>query len=138
MSRNGHYRAGTVTHHYIVRDINRYFPSAQRINGCKTFDFNAGFILYKLGALKLGLFGAFIAVVGYIAEIGYFILILIDNRMLRSYNHKGDAEKGVGTGRIYAELFAEAFKLKVDKGAGGFADPVDLLLLYVGKIIYLA
>ena len=49
--------------------------------------------------------------------------------MLRSHDHKGYAEEGVGTGGVNFEHLIGSRKAEIDKCAGGTSDPVFLLSL---------
>ena len=136
VGRYGHDRAGAVAHHDIVRDEDRDGLAVHGIDCFQAFDLQTGLVFHKLGPLKLGLLCAFVAVTLDRVHVGDTVSVLVDQRMLGCHDHKGHAEKGVGTGRVDLQLLIDTLERKVDKGAGGLADPVDLLHADVLGIIH--
>ena len=55
--------------------------------------------------------------------------------MLGRHYHECDAEHGVGSRRVNAELFVGAFQREVNESALGAAYPVLLLELYVREVV---
>jgi len=135
VSRHSHYCARAVAHHYVVGNINRYFPAVYGVYRGKAVNSDARLILDELSALKLCLFTAFCAVIDYRIHIADFILILVDYRVLRSNYHKCNAEESVGPSCVYPKLFGNIFKREIDERAAALAYPMLLLSLDVGEIV---
>ena len=129
MRGNRHDRACAVSHHYIVSDKDRDLLAVDGVYCLKSLDLKTGLILDQLCSLKLGLLGALVSVSVDGVHIGNAVLILVDHRMLGSHDHESHAEKRIGTGRIDLKFLIDAVDCEIHKSAGGFADPVNLLLL---------
>ena len=136
MCRNCHDRACTVAHHDIVCDEDWNLLAIDRIDCCQSVDADTGLLLDKLCTLKLGLLCADITVCLNLTKILNLILILINQRMLRRDNHKGNAIKGIRSGRVNAKLLIQSVYLEIHKCSCRLSDPVDLLLLDICRIIY--
>ena len=126
---NCHDRARAVSHHYIVGDEDRDLLAVDGVDRLESLDLKTGLILDQLRSLKLGLLGALVSVSVDGVHIGNAVLILVDHRMLGSHDHESHAEKRIGTGRIDLKFLIDAVDCEIHKSAGGFADPVNLLLL---------
>ena len=136
MCRNCHDRACTVAHHDIVCNKDRDLLAIDRIDCRQPVNADTGLLLDKLCTLKLGLLCADIAICLNLTKVLNLILILINQRMLRRDNHKGNAIKGIRSGRVNAKLLIQSVYLEVYKCTGRLSDPVDLLLLDICRIIY--
>ncbi len=123
MSGNGHDRAGSVAHHYVIGDPYRNLFIIYRIDGicaCK----DAGFLFFG----RLPLYRA-------LTLSQFFILLnsllltgrseLFDQRMLGSQHHKTRTPKSVGTGGIDNDLVT-FLGLEADFSAFAAAYPVLL------------
>ena len=129
---NRHNSARAVAHHDIVGDENRDPLAVDGVNRGETVELDACLVLDELSALELGLFAAFCAVFFDLVHIRDALGIFIDERMLGSHDHKGDSEKGVGAGGVYAHGLVRAGEGEVDERAGRAAYPILLLSLDVG------
>ena len=136
MCGNCHDRAGTVTHHDVVGDEDRDFLAVCGVDRGQTFDADTGLVLDKLGTLKFGLLCAFFLVCVQRVDVGDLCRILFDDRMLGRDDHESNAEHRVGTGGIDTQVIVGTADGEVCKCAFGTADPVFLLELDVGQIVY--
>ena len=128
--RNCHNCAGTVAHHYVVRNVNRNFPAVYGVYRGKTVNSDARLILDELSALELCLLCALLCGNDSIASAIAVILslYLIDYRMLRSDYHKCNAEQSIAAGRVDAAASRRCLSTeKSDERARGLADPLLLL-----------
>ena len=132
---NCHNSARTVAHHNVVGNVDRDLLARNGVDGGKTLDANTGLFLNELSALELGLFCALLAVSVECFDVGDLISVCLDDGMLGRDDHKGYAKERIGACCINTELFVDLLEREIDERAGGFADPVDLLLLYVGEIV---
>ena len=57
--------------------------------------------------------------------------------MLRCDNHKGYTEQGIRSGCIDFKFLVDSVNIEINKSTFGFTDPVDLLLFYVLRIVYI-
>ena len=57
--------------------------------------------------------------------------------MLGRDNHEGNAKERIGASGVDAQRIVRAGHAEVDERTAGFTDPVDLLLLDVGQVVYL-
>ena len=130
---NSHNGAGAVAHHDIVGDEYRDLLAVDGIDCGETVELDAGLVLDKLSALELGLLAAFDAVVLDLVHVRDAVSVLVNERMLRSHDHEGDAEEGVGAGGVYAQRLISSREGEVDKCSGRAADPVLLLSLYISR-----
>ena len=138
MCRHSHDRTSAIAHHNIVRNINRDLLAGDGVDAGETFDLHAGLVLDQLCPLELALLGAFCLVRIQVSNVGDAVTILLDDRMLRRNDHEGHAVQGIRACGIDAQLFVCVFlDGEVDKRTGGLADPVLLLELDVGQIVYL-
>ncbi len=95
--------AGAVTHHDVVRHEDGDFLAVDGVDAGEAVDLDAGLVLDELRSLKLGLLRALFAVCFDGVHVGDPVGILVDHRVLGRHDHEGDAEEGVGTGRIDAK-----------------------------------
>ena len=132
MGGNRHNGARAVAHHDIVGDENRDLLAVDGVNRGETVELDARLVLDELSPLELGLFTAFGAVFFDLVHIRDALGIFIDERMLGSHDHKGDSEKGVGAGGVYAHGLISSREGEVDERAGRAAYPILLLSLDIG------
>ena len=135
MSRNRHYSARAVSHHYIVGNVYRNFLAGNGVYACKTVYLDTRLVLDKLCSFEFALLAALRLVSVKVGNVLYGISILFYYGMLGSDNHKGNAVERVGTGRVDAELLAVFLDGEVDESACRLAYPVLLLELYVRQIV---
>ena len=135
VSRNRHYSARAVSHHYIVGNVYRNFLAGNGVYAGKTVYLYARLVLDKLCSFKLALFTALRLVSVKVGNVLYRIPVLFYYGMLGSDNHKCYAVERVGTGRVDAELLAVFLDGEVYESACRLAYPVLLLELYVRQII---
>ena len=135
VSRDRHYRAGSVAHHNVIGNKDRYIAARYGIARRDARELYAGLVLVYLRALEFGLFSARLAVLLDLAEVCYLFFVFVEDRMLRRHYHKRHAEKRVGPRRVYRKFFVGSVEGKIDESSARFADPVDLLRLDVGGIV---
>lgn len=135
MRRHCHNSTGAVTHHDIIRNVNRDFLAVDRIDGNESVDSDPRLVFDQLRPLKLGFFRTFFLVSIQSIHVADRRTVLFDNRMFRRDDHEGNAEQSVRACGIDAQRILCTFERKVHKCAAGFADPVDLLLLDIGGIV---
>ena len=136
MGRNGHDGTRTVAHHDVVGDVDGDLLAVDGVDALQTLQADTGLILDQLGALELGLLGAFSLVSLHLGHVLDAILHLLDDGMLGSDDHEGHAEEGIGAGGVDAEGLVGVRQTEVDEGAAGLTDPVDLLHLDVGQVVH--
>ena len=129
MRGNRHYSARAVGYKHIIGNENRHFLAVYGVYCGNARNFNAGFILCKLGALKVGLFGGLLLICRNLVHIGYFIRPFIYKRVLGRHYHIGNAEKRIGAGGEHLERIAYIGG-KFNLSAVGAANPVALLRFY--------
>ena len=135
VSRNRHYSARAVSHHYIVGNVYRNFLAGNGVYTGKTVYLYARLVLDKLCSFKFALLTAFSLVSVKIGNVLYRIPVLLDYRVFGSNNHECYAVERVGTGRVDAELLAVFLDGEVYESACRLAYPVLLLELYVRQIV---
>ena len=126
MCGNRHDCTGSVGHQHIVRNPDRNLLAIHGICRSQSVDLYSGLILRKLGTLKVRLLRRLLPVSHESVIIPDFILVLIDDRMLRGNNHVGRAEQGVRSRRVDAELIFLARQCEIHLRTGGLSDPVSL------------
>ena len=136
MGGHSHDGAGAVAHHHIVGDENRHFPAGEGVHAPQSLDAQAGLVLHQLGALELGLLGALLAVATDGLHVGDSVCILVDEGMLGRHDHEGHAEEGIRPCGVNLQALVHAGDGEAHERAGGLANPVDLLLLDVFRIIH--
>ena len=134
---NCHDRTRAVAHHNVVGGINRDLFLGNGIDGGQPLNTNARLILHQLRTLKLGLLRAFLTVCIQSVHVSDLVSVRLNDRMLGCDDHKGNSEERIGTRGVDAKLLIKLLDREIDKRTCGFSDPVDLLLLDVGKIINL-
>ena len=137
MRRHCHDCSGSVGHQNIIGNPDRNLLAVDRIDGGQTFDLHAGLLLGKLCSLKIRLLGCLVAVCRNHIPVFQFILVFVDDRMLRGYNHVSNTEQCIAAGRVYTKLILLALDGEIHLGALGFADPVLLGYLDALNIIYM-
>ena len=135
--RNCHDRACTVAHHHVIRDVDRNFLARNGIDRGQSLNTHACFLLDELSTLKLGLLCACFLVCIQCVDVRDLISVLLNDGMLGCDDHEGHAEQRVASGGIDTKLILALLEREIHKRTRGFADPVDLLLGDIGKIIYL-
>ena len=135
MCRHCHDRTCTITHHYIVCNVDRDFLAVYRIDALKTLDAYTCLVFDKLSSLELCLLGTLITVCCDLIHVCDFVFVFIDDRMLRCDYHEGNTEQGIRSGCIDLQFLIDSVDVKVYKSTLGLADPVNLLLLYVLRIV---
>ena len=128
MGRYGHNRAGAVSHHNIICNIDRNLLACQRMNRAQPVDTDSGLLFYQLSTLKLRLLCAYFSVFLNRIHVADLICIFINHRMLRRNYHKGNAKQRIRTSRVDAERLFFVSKAEIYKRTFRFADPVYLLL----------
>ena len=117
MRRNCHNCACAVTHHYVVRNVNRNFLTVYRVDTYKTIYAHTCFILNKLSSLKFCLFCALRSISLDSIHIADLISILIKDGMLGSNYHKCYTKKCIRSGCIDHKLFIKILKTKLNESA---------------------
>ena len=135
MGGDGHDSAGAVAHHNVVGNIYRDLLAVDGVDGGEAVELDARLILDKLSSLKCRFLGADVSVVDDCVHVAYHRGVFIYQRMLGSHDHEGDAEEGVGSGRVYLELLVGILYLEFNERTGGFAYPVLLLELDIRQIV---
>ena len=135
MSRYCHDRTGTITHHYVVCNIDWNLLAINRVDSLQTLNAYTGLIFDKLCSFKLCFFCTLIAVCSDFVHICNFIFIFVDDRMFRSNYHESNTKQSIWSGCIDFKFFIDAINIKVYESPFGFTNPVNLLLLYVIRII---
>ena len=100
MCRYRHNRAGTISHHYIVCNVDRDLLAIYRIYAFKSLDAYTCFLFYKLGSLELSLLRTLFTVSLDRIHVCDAVSILVDQRMLRCDNHEGYTEQGIWSGGV--------------------------------------
>ena len=137
MCRYCHNSSGTISHHYIVCNVNRDLLAVYRVYALKTLDAYTSFFFYKLGSLELCLLGALFTICLDLIHVCDAVSIFVDQRMLRCDNHKGYTEQGIRSGGINLKCLINSVNCEVHESTCRFTDPVHLLLLDVCRIIYI-
>ena len=137
MSRYRHDGACTISHHYIICNIDRDFLSVNRIDTFKSLDSNTCFIFYKLSSLEFCLLCTLITICNDLVHVCNFVCIFVNDRMLRCDYHESYTKQGVRSGCINFKFLVDSVNIKINESTFGFTDPVDLLLFYIIRIIYI-
>ena len=135
VSRNRHYSARAVSHHYIVGNVYRDLLAGNRVYAGKTVYLDTRLVLDKLCPFKFALLAALRLVSVKVGNVLYRIPVLLDYRVFGSDNHECYAVECIGTGRVDAELLAVFLDREVDKSTCRLAYPVLLLELYIRQIV---
>ena len=130
-----HDGTGTISHHYIVCNIDRDLLAIYRIHTLKALNAYTGFLFYKLGSLKLCFLRTLFTVCLDGIHVGNAVCIFVDQRMLWCDNHKGYTEQGIWSGGIDLQCLINSVNCKVHECTCRFPDPVYLLLLDVSRIV---
>ena len=136
MSRYCHDRTCTIAHHYVVCNVDWDLLAVYRVNSLKSLNAYTCLVFNKLSSLKLCFLGTFITICSDLVHICDFVFVFINDRMLRCDYHEGNTEQGVRSGCVDFQFLIDSVHIKVDKSTFGFADPVNLLLFYVLRIVY--
>jgi len=115
MRRNSHDRAGTVAHHDVVSRKDRDLLPVDRVDGSQPIQPDTSLVLDKLGALEFSLLGTLFAVILQLVPVPDLVLMLVEKRMLRRDNHKGDPKERVTPGCINAETVIGSLDREVDE-----------------------
>ena len=126
MRGNRHDCTGSVGHKNIVRNPDRNLLAIHGVCRSQSVNLHSRLILCKLGALEVRLLRRLLPVSHESVIIPDFILVLIDDRMLRGNNHVGRAEQSVRSRRVDAELILLARQGEIHFRTGGLSDPVSL------------
>ncbi|CDB77350.1 uncharacterized protein BN552_02139 [Blautia sp. CAG:237] len=135
MSRYCHDRTCTITHHYIVCNVDRDLLAVYRVDSLKSLDTHTCLVLDKLSSLELCLLGTFITVCSDLVHVCDFVFVFVDDRMLRCDYHESNTKQSIRSGCINLKLLVDSVDVEVYKSTLGFTDPVDLLLLYIVRIV---
>ena len=137
MRRHCHDRSGSVGHQNIVGNPDRNLLAIDRINRSQTLDLHAGLLLGKLCTLKIRLLGCLVTICRNHIPVFQFILVFINDRMLRGYNHVSNTEQCVTAGRVYTKLILLALDGEIHLGTLGFTDPVLLGYLDALNVVHM-
>ena len=137
MCRYRHDRAGTISHHYIVCNVDRDLLAIYRVYALKSLDAYTCFLFYKLGSLELSLLRTLFTVSLDRIHVCDAVSILVDQRMLRCDNHEGYTEQGIWSGGVNLQCLINSVNCEVYESTCGFTDPVYLLLLDVRRIVHI-
>ena len=135
MRRNSHNSAGAIAGKNIVGNKYGNFLAGNGVDSANAFQLHAGFVLGKLGALKVGFFRCLLLICANFVHIGKLVRPFPDDFMLRAYDHIGCAEKGVAAGGVNGKLVARR-GAEIDLRTGGAAYPVDLRGLYALNVVH--
>ena len=133
--RNSHNSAGAIAGKNIVGNKYGNFLAGNGVDSANAFQLHAGFVLGKLGALKVGFFRCLLLICANFVHIGKLVRPFFNYGMLRAYYHIGRAEKGVAAGGVNGKLVARR-GAEIDLCAGGAAYPVDLRGLYALNVVH--
>ena len=115
MSRYCHDRTSTITHHYIVCNVDRDFFTINRIDAFQTLDAYTCLVFDKLSSFELCFLGTLIAVCSNLVHVCDFIFVFVDDRMFRSDYHEGNTKQSIRSGCIDFKFFIDSVNIKVYK-----------------------
>ena len=136
MSRYCHDSACTISHHYIVCNVDRDLLAVNRVDTLKSLDSDTCFIFYKLSSLKLCFLCTLVTICNDLVHIRNFVCIFVNDRMFRCDYHESYTKQSIRSGCIDFKFLVDSVNIEINKSTFGFTDPVDLLLFYIIRIVY--
>ena len=115
VSRYCHDSTCTISHHYIVSNVDRDFLTVNRVDSLKSLDSHTCFIFYKLSSLKLCFLCTLITICSDLIHVCDFICIFVNDRMFRCDYHECYTKQSIRSGCIDFKFLIDSVNIEVNE-----------------------
>ena len=115
MSRYCHDSTCTISHHYIVSNVDWNFLTVNRVDSLKSLDSHTCFIFYKLSSLELCFLCTLITICSDLIHVCDFICIFVNDRMFRCDYHECYTKQSIRSGCIDFKFLIDSVNIEVNE-----------------------
>ena len=115
MSRYCHDRTCTITHHYIVCNVDRDLLAVYRVDSLKSLNSHTGLVFYKLCSLEFGFLCTLITICSDLIHVCDFICIFVNDRMFRCDYHECYTKQSIRSGCIDFKFLIDSVNIEVNE-----------------------